>query len=143
MKKLLFCGLMACALVLFNACGKSSSSGGSTGGGTTGGTTSTEEKLSVKLSAAAIETSPSSSFTFTADIQSKLPAGGVTIKVEVKRDDNNAVVYSIQANSSVLSNSFTISPLPPGQVYCTATVTVTSASTASNSWTGSFKVLWK
>jgi hypothetical protein len=139
MKKHLMYGMLFAAVISLCGCGKGSSGGG--GGGTT--PPPTEEKLAAKLSAAAIETSPSSSFTFTADIQSKIPSGGVTIKVDAKREDTNASVYSVQANSSVASNSFTVSPLPPGQVYCTVTVTITSVATPSNSWVGSFRVLWK
>jgi hypothetical protein len=127
--------------------GCSKSGGGNSGGGNSGGGTVVppviEEKLVAKLSAAAIETTPSSNFGFTLDIQTKIPASGVTVKVEVKREDNNAVVYNITANSSFASNNFTINGLPPGQIYCLATITVTSISTPTNVWTGSFRVLWK
>ena len=102
-----------------------------------------EAKLDVKLSSAAIETSPSNTFNFSVTINSQLPAGGVKINVDVKREDNNASVYSIQASSNSAANNFTISPLPPGQIYCLATITVTSVSTATNTWSGTFRVLWK
>jgi predicted small lipoprotein YifL len=102
-----------------------------------------EEKLDVKLSAAAVETVPAPSYSFTADIKSKMPVNGVTIKVEVKREDTNADVYNVQASSAFASNNFTISPLPPGQVFCKATVTVTSVTTPGNTWIGSFRLLWK
>jgi hypothetical protein len=105
--------------------------------------TPAEEKLDVKLSAAAIETVPAPSYSLTVDIKSKLPVNGVTIKIEVKREDTNADVYNLQANSSFASNQFTISPLPPGQVFCKATVTVVSVTTPGNTWTGSFRLLWK
>lgn len=135
MKKQILYIIIACSLpCLFTACGKSS------GGGTAA---PSEEKLAATLSAAAIENSPSSSFPFTVNIQSKLPTGGVTIKVDVIREDTNAGVYNITANSSFASSNFTVSNLPPGQIYCRATITITSVSTASNTWTGSFRVLWK
>jgi hypothetical protein len=103
----------------------------------------TEETLDVKLSAAAIETIPSPSYSFTVDIKSKMPVNGITIKIEVKREDTNADVYNVQTNSAFASTGFTISPLPPGQVFCKASVTVTSVTTPTNVWTGSFRVLWK
>ena len=102
-----------------------------------------EDKLEVKLSAGTIETALSNSYTFAVNIQSKLPANGVTIKVDVKREDNAASVYNVQASSNFSSNSFTINPLPSGQIYCLATITVTSVNTPTNIWTGTFRVLWK
>jgi hypothetical protein len=137
--------LLCLIMGVFGACSKSGggSSGGGNSGGSGGGAVTTEEKLVAKFSAAAIETSPSSNFNFTIDIQSKMPAAGVTIKVDVKREDNNAAVYNVTANSTFASNNFTINGLPPGQVYCLATITVTSVSTPANVSTGSFRVLWK
>jgi len=123
-------------LCLLGACGKSSNSPAPA-------PVAVEEKLVVKLSAASIETALSNSFNFTVEVQSKMPTGGVTIKVDVKREDNNTSVYSIQANSTIAISSFTINPLPPGQVFCTATITVTSVTTPTNIWSGSFRVLWK
>jgi hypothetical protein len=145
MKKQLFYIILLFSVVcFFSACSKSG--GGSSAGGTSGGGTTppaTEEKLVAKLSAAAIETSPSSNFSFTLDIQSKMPVAGITVKVDVKREDNNVAVYNVTANSTFANNNFTINGLPPGQVYCIATITVTSVSTPTNVWTGSFRVLWK
>jgi len=102
-----------------------------------------EDNLSVKLSAGNIEVSPSNSYSFNVIILSKLPASGVTIKVDVKREDNTAGVYNVQATSNAASSNFTISPLPPGQIYCLATITVTSINTPANTWSGTFRVLWK
>ena len=133
--------LLVIVTVLLAGCGKSADSGSGSGGTT--GTNQAEEKLSAKISAATIEVTPSSSFPFTVDILSKMPAGGITIKVEAKREDNLVSVYSVQASSTFTSNNFTITSLPPGQIYCTATITITSATTPSNTWTGTFRVLWK
>ena len=99
--------------------------------------------LPLLFSATAIQISTSNAYVLTVNITSKMPAQGVTVKVDVKREDNGAAVYNIQANSSLSSSNFTISPLPPGQIYCTATVTVTSVTKATNVWTGTFRVLWK
>ena len=111
--------------------------------GSKGSDTPTEDNLVVNLSATAIQISTSNAYVLTVTITSKMPAQGVTVKVDVKREDNGAAVYNIQANSSLSSSNFTISPLPPGQIYCTATVTVTSVTKATNVWTGTFRVLWK
>jgi hypothetical protein len=111
--------------------------------GSKGSDTPTEDNLVVNLSATAIQISTSNAYVLTVNITSKMPAQGVTVKVDVKREDNGAAVYNIQANSSLSSSNFTISPLPPGQIYCTATVTVTSVTKATNVWTGTFRVLWK
>lgn len=108
-----------------------------------GGSAPTEENLKVSLSSAAIETALSNSFNFSVTIQSKMPTSGVTIKVDVKREDNLTSVYNVQANSTFTSSNFTINSLPPGQIYCLASITVTSVNTPSNIWTGSFRVLWK
>jgi hypothetical protein len=102
-----------------------------------------EDTLDVKLSAASIEAFPSNSFPLTVSIKSRMPPNGVTIKIEANREDTNAGIYSILTSSILTGNDFSVSPLPPGQVYCKVNVTVTSASLASNTWTGSFRVLWK
>jgi len=104
----------------------------------------TEEKLAIKLSASGVEVSPSNSFPLTVTVTSKMPTGGVIIKVDAKREDNNASVLSITSPAtSVAGTNFTISPLPANQVYVTVTVLVTSVTTASNTATASFRVVWK
>jgi hypothetical protein len=111
--------------------------------GSKGSDAPAEDNLVVNLSATAIQISTSNSYVLTVNVTSKMPPQGVTVKVDVKREDNAVSVYSIQANSSLSSSNFTISPLPPGQIYCMATVTVTSVTKATNVWTGTFRVLWK
>lgn len=134
--------------LLLIACSK-----GSSGGGTTPTPvpptppTVTETKLDVKLSAGAIEIATANNYNLTVTIQSTMPIGGIDVKVEVKREDNSAVVFTNTiTNTSTATHNFAITPLPAGQVFSTATVTVTSKTanlTTPNTWTGSFRVVWK
>lgn len=75
-------------------------------------------------------------------ISSKLPGAGVTVDVTVKKDSDNSVVSSSSVTTSISPLTVTISNLSPG-VVCTATFTVTSKTTATNSATKSFKIARK
>jgi hypothetical protein len=72
-----------------------------------------------------------------------MPAAGVKINITAKREDNSTVVFTQDLSSSTAVNSVTVSPLPMGQVFCTVAVTVTSATTSTNTRNGNFRVVWK
>jgi hypothetical protein len=72
-----------------------------------------------------------------------MPAAGVKINITAKREDNSTVVFTQDLSSSTAVNSVTVSPLPMGQIFCTVAVTVTSATTSTNTWNGNFRVVWK
>ncbi len=133
MRKLLTILSFFIGLTSLISCGKG-------GGGTT---TPSEENLNVKLNTANPATSTGSSYTFTVEVLSKIPASGVKINITAKREDNSTVVFTQDLSSSTAVNSVIVSPLPMGQVFCTVTVTVTSATTSSNTWNGNFRVVWK
>lgn len=73
---------------------------------------------------------------------SKMPTAGITVDVVVKKDLDNTIVSSGTYSSSLSPFTATISNLSPG-VLCTATFTVTSKTTASNSGVKSFKLARK
>ena len=73
---------------------------------------------------------------------SKMPTAGITVDVVVKKDLDNTTVSSATYSSSLSPFTATISNLSPG-VLCTATFTVTSKTTASNSGVKSFKLARK
>ena len=75
-------------------------------------------------------------------LTSTLPTAGVNIEVTVRKDADNSVVYTTTNSSVVSDNSINITGLTPG-VLCTATVLVTSKSTASNNRNLSFKLAAK
>lgn len=134
MKRSIAIVLFCCLAAVFTGCGK----GG--GGGTS---TPEEENLNVKLNTDNPAKSTSSSHTFTVEVLSKMPPSGVKVNVNVKREDNSAAVYSTEYTTTAAVSSVTISGLPMGQVYCVATVTVTSVTKSTNTWSGNFRVLWK
>ena len=80
MQKLLSRILFFLCAISFVSCGKGD------GGGTT---TPMEENLSVQLSPNSPAVSTSSSYPFTVQVLSKMPASGVKINVTAKREDNN------------------------------------------------------
>ena len=75
-------------------------------------------------------------------LSSKMPTAGITVDVVVKKDLDNTIVSSGTYSSSLSPFTATISNLSPG-VLCTATFTVTSKTTASNSGVKSFKLARK
>ena len=106
-------------------------------------TAPSEENLNIKLNTANPATSTSSSYQFTVEVLSRMPAAGVKINITAKREDNSTVVFTQDLSSSTAVNSVTVSPLPMGQVFCTGAVTVTSATTSTNTRNGNFRVVWK
>ncbi len=102
-----------------------------------------EAQLALKLVTDNPAKSTSNSHAFKIEITSKLPASGVEITVDVKREDNNAQVYSLKYTATQASTDVTITGLPAGQTYCVANISAVSLTTPSNTWAGSFRVLWK
>ena len=76
------------------------------------------------------------------NITSTLPKDGVTIDVTVKKKLDNSVVFSSNISSSAASNPVTITGLTSG-VLCTATITVTSKSKATNTALKTFELASK
>jgi hypothetical protein len=75
-------------------------------------------------------------------LSSKMPTTGITVDVVVKKDLDNTTVSSGSYISAISPFTTTISNLSPG-VVCTATFTVTSKTTISNSSVKSFKLARK
>ncbi len=75
-------------------------------------------------------------------VSSTLPTAGINIEVTVRKDADNSVVFTNTASTMATDNTINITGLTPG-VLCTATVTVTSKSTASNTKIATFKLAAK
>ena len=75
-------------------------------------------------------------------VSSTLPSAGVTVAVTVTKDVDNSTVFTTSNSSVAADNNITITGLTPG-VLCTATIVVTSKSTATNSKTSTFKLAAK
>jgi hypothetical protein len=75
-------------------------------------------------------------------VSSTIPSSGVTVAVTVTKDMDNSNVFTASNSSVAADNNVTITSLAPG-VLCTATVIVTSKSTATNTKTVSFKLAAK
>jgi hypothetical protein len=69
-----------------------------------------------------------------------MPPQGVTIVVSAKKDDGSGAgdFFNTSTNSSNTLNNFTITNTP-ASVVCVATVTVTSRTSTTNTWTGTFR----
>ncbi len=83
---------------------------------------------------------PLVSFPLKVTINSAMPSQGVTIVVTSKKDDGSSepAFFTANQNTSTSVNDFTITNTPVS-VVCITTVTVTSRSTASNTWTGTYR----
>ena len=75
-------------------------------------------------------------------ISSKLPDAGVTASINVTKDLDGSAVFSQSLTSTVASFTSTIQNLQSG-VICTATINLTSKSTATNKASKSFKLARK
>lgn len=75
-------------------------------------------------------------------VSSTLPSAGVNISVTVTKDVDNSTVFTNSVSGVTADNTITITGLTPG-VLCTASVVVTSKSTATNTKSASFKLAAK
>lgn len=80
--------------------------------------------------------------TINVKVNSAIPTAGVNIEVTVRKDADNATVFSTTTSSVAPDNNINITGLTPG-VLCTASILVTSKSTASNNKSLSFKLAAK
>jgi len=115
---------------------KKSSGGGGGGGG--------EPTLQVTLNPPANSTQPAApgtDFPLTVTITSVIPAQGVTIDVAAKKDDGSGELpFFVVSNmtTTISINPFNITGTPLN-VICITTVTVTSKTSSTNKWTGSYR----
>lgn len=77
-------------------------------------------------------------FNLNVTVTSAMPAKGVTIAVTVAPDGSSNNFFSTSRSSTSASNDFSITGTPVA-VVCVVKVTVTSNSTSSNTWTGSYR----
>ena len=86
---------------------------------------------------------PGPSLNFNVTLTSAMPAAGIKVEVSTKEEASGNTVGT---NSSVNSTSATVnvgvSGLPR-QLWCIVTIKVTSVSTASNSATQTFRIVYK
>lgn len=75
-------------------------------------------------------------------ISSALPTAGVTAEIVVKKDSDNSTVFTQVLTTTTPNFTFTIQNLTSGTA-CTATITLTSKSLASNKATKTFKIARK
>ena len=132
MKKVLL-QLFAVSAIIFGIarCSDKGSDGG--GGG--------EANLAVTLNPPAGSNQPAApqvDFPLTVSITSTMPPQGVTIDVKAAPDGSTANFFTDSRSSTTANNNFTITGTPAG-VVCVTTVTVTSKSTPTNTWTGSYR----
>ncbi|HEX7846839.1 MAG TPA: hypothetical protein VF476_13640 [Chitinophagaceae bacterium] len=137
MKKNLVSVLSISLLMIIAATGCSKKGGGG------GNNPPAEAPLAVTLNPATGSTQPPDlgpNFPLTVTITSTMPTQGVKIEVTAIRDDGSGTpaFFSTNVNSSTAANNFSITNTPPG-IICLVTVKVTSRSTATNTWTGTYR----
>ena len=86
---------------------------------------------------------PGPSLNFNITLTSTMPAAGIKVEVSTKEESSgNAVGTNSSVNSTSAAVSASVSSLPR-QVWCIVTIKVTSLSTASNSATQTFRIIYK
>lgn len=106
----------------------------------TGG--SNEENIVVESSPAAngqLETpAPGPDFPLRVTINSAMPAGGVKIDITGKPDGGSVAFFTVSKSTATAINDFTITGTP-SRVVSVIEITVTSSTTSSNRWNGTYK----
>jgi hypothetical protein len=136
-KTMIFPALAALFLAVLPACSKSGGGGG--GGGTQ------EATLAVTLTPANGSTQAPAvgpDFPLNVNITSTLPSAGVKIDIAAEPDGSTTTFFTKSVNSSAASNDFSITGTPKSLI-CLVNVTVTSLSTSTNKWTGSYRYSMK
>ena len=103
----------------------------------------TEQPIAFTHNAGNNVLNPGSSLNFAVTLTSAMPAAGIKVEVSTKEEASGNTVGT---NSSVNSTSATVNvgvSALPQQLWCIVTIKVTSASTASNSATQTFRVVYK
>lgn len=128
----LFAIVMITSILMAGSCKKGGGGGGGGGG---------EQTLVVELNPAANSAqapAPGPDFPLSVTIKSTMPAAGVKIDVSARTDVAGSTPFFTESRNSTTSvNNFTITNSPKG-VTLRVDVTVTSLTTSSNKFTGSY-----
>ena len=81
---------------------------------------------------------PGPSFPLTVTIKSTMPSKGVKIDVTAKPDGGTVAFFNSSVTSTSATNNFIITGAP-STVVSVVDITVTSVSSSSNAWHGSYK----
>ncbi|MHA4810119.1 hypothetical protein ACX0G9_18540 [Flavitalea flava] len=106
-----------------------------------GGSKSTPEAaLTVTTTPASgtVQTPSPGPFNLNVKITSAMPGKGVKIAISAAPDGSSTTFYTNTVNSTQASNDFSIANTPPATVSV-VTIKVTSLSTPTNTWTGSYR----
>jgi len=86
---------------------------------------------------------PGPSLNFTVTLTSTMPSAGIKVEVSTKQEASGATVgTNSSVNSTTANVNVGVSGLPQ-QVWCIVTIKVTSLSTATNSATQTFRIIYK
>jgi hypothetical protein len=103
----------------------------------------TEQPIAFTHNAGNNVLNPAPSLNFNVTLSSAMPAAGIKVEVSTKEEaSGNIVVTNSSVNSTSATVNVGISALPR-QLWCIVTVKVTSVSTASNSATQTFRIVYK
>jgi len=129
-----FC-LSVLLIASFSACGKG-------GGNSPEPNPPSEAPLTVVTDPAvnAVQPPAPAPYTVRVTVTSDMPANGVKIDVSARKDDGSGApaFFTTTLNTSSVASTITITGTP-ANTQCQVDVKVTSRSTASNTWTGSYR----
>ncbi len=131
MKKNLLLLIAAGLIALAPACKK--------GGGGSGSNEATLAVTTTPADGSTQAPAPGPTFPLAVQITSTMPPSGVTIQVSAKVDGSSAAAFfTSSVTSSSALNNFSITG-SPSSLVCLVTVKVTSVTSSTNVWNGSYR----
>jgi hypothetical protein len=125
--------LLVASVCIWPACHK---------GGSGGGNPPNEPNLVVEIDPpnGTVQAPSIGPFNLKVTITSAMPQNGVKIDISAKKDDGSGsgAFFSTTVNTSTGINNFSLTNTP-SNVQCLVEVKVTSLSTSSNQWSGSYR----
>jgi|GEM_PF-4424001 hypothetical protein len=128
--------LKTAALMLFfitaAACGKNDSEGDKN-----------EEALRISIKASPLETLPGPEHSFSVQVESAVPAGGIKYEITVKSErDDRLIYYTLVPQVKTSLTTLNVLYLPR-QVICVCTVKAISLTNPDNNTSRSFRLVYK
>jgi len=124
------------AIFVSSGCKKSSGGGGGGGGGTP------EATLVVTTNPpnGSVQAASNGPFDLTVTITSTMPPSGVKIEITARKDDgtNPPPFFTSTNNSTTSVNNYSITGTP-ATTQCIVNIKVTSLTTSTNTWSGSYR----
>jgi len=132
--------LFLSSTLISSGCGKSSGGGGTPPPPPPPPPTEANLVVTTNPPINSVQPASNGPFDLTVTINSTMPTNGVKIVVNARKDDgtNPAPFFTTTVNSTTSVNNFSITNTPAG-TQCIVDITVTSLTTSTNTWSGTYR----